>query len=485
MENLKEKTITSFFWKLLERGGNQIVSLIVQIIMARLLTPNDFGLLAILLVIVNIGNILSQSGLGSALVQSSRVSKLDFSTVFWISISTSSMLYLIVFFLAPFIATFYNAPVLEETLRVIALIMPISALSSVLSAFSQRDLNFKKIFKATISATFISGFAGVTAAIIGAGLWSLILQQLIYALTNCIVLFLQTSWRPSLDFSKKIGLKHFRFGWKMLVSTLLETGYDSLSDLLVGRQFGTEKLGFLSQGKKYPVALDSIIGGSIQPVFFAAISRSQNDINAVKNITQRTLKTAFYFVAPIMIFFVLTAEPIVSLILGEQWLPAVPFMQMYCFTSALASFHSTNYQTYNGLGRSDLFLKTKLITVTYGTILLLIACFILQDIYAVTIAYMVSSAISTIVYSFPNRKLINYTYFQQIRDIALPIILAIFAAFIAYFITFINLPNIFTIITQWLVATSIYLLLSKLFRVEEFNYLLNTLNELISKLKAK
>ena len=485
MNSLKDKTISSFFWRLLERGGNQAVALIVQVIMARLLAPSDFGLLAILLVVVNVGNILVQSGLNSALIQTADIHKRDFSTVLWMSLSIAIVLYTLVFILAPYLASFYSSPILESTLRVISLILPIYAVSSVFSAYIQRDLDFKKVFNATVAATFTSGILGIAAAIIGLGLWALVIQQISYALVNCIALGLQAKWKPRFVFEIQSGIKHLKYGWKILIPSLLETGYDSLSDMIVGRQFGTEPLGYLSQGKKYPVALDSMIGGTVQPVMFAAVSRAQKSISDVKSIVKRTLKTSYFFVAPIMMTFALTAEPIVLLLLGEQWLSAVPFMQMYCLTSGLSSFHAINYQTFNGMGRSDLFLKVKLITVSYGVVFLLIACFIVQNIYAVTIAYMAASLISTFVNSFPTKKLIGYSYFEQVRDIAPSIVLATTSVAVASFAAALPLPIILVAILQWIISFTCYFLLSKLFKVEELTYLIATTKEMINKNRTK
>lgn len=481
MDQIKDKAIASFFWKLLERGGNQIVALLVQIVMARLLAPSDFGALAILLVVVNIGNILSQSGLNSSLVQAEKADEVDYSTVLWLSLTISVVLYGAIFACAPLLATLYDLQIIEPALRVISLLLPVSAANAVLVAFNQRILNFKAIFKSTIAATLVSGFLGVASALAGAGLWALIVQQIAYALTNGLTLAFQAKWLPSITFSTSRARAHFRFGWKILVPTLLETGYDSLSDMVVGKQFGATSLGYLSQGKKYPLALDSIISGTLQPVLFSTIARLQDDVSSVKSAAKRTLKTAFFFVFPIMFTFAVSADSIVDFLLGAQWAPAVPFMQLYCITSALASFHSINFQTYNGIGRSDLYLKVKVITVSYGVLLMLFACFIVRDILAVAIAYVVSSVISTFVNSVPTGRLIGYKYFEQLRDIAPFFVISFVSVALAFPIGFFNLPSLPTVAVQWVVSIGAYVSICKLLNLEELDYLLSIVKKRISK----
>lgn len=475
MESLKDKTITAFFWRLFERGGNQCVALIVQIVMARLLAPSDFGLLAIVLVIVNIGNIVVVSGLGNSLVQTQNIDGRDYSTVFWITLSLSIGMYLAVFSVAPYISKLYDATELTGTLRALGVLFPLCAVESVQMAFAQRDLEFKVLFNATIASTIISGCAGIALAFAGAGLWSLVSQQIIYHLVNCLTLCFQTKWAPSFTFDKHAARKHFSFGWKIMLPSLMETAYDSASDLIVGKQFGSTSLGFLSQGKKYPVALDSMVSGTLQPVLLASISRAQTNTSSVKSIAKRALKTSFFFVAPIMCCLALVANPTIELLLGEQWLPATPFLQLFCISSMLSSFHTINYETFNGIGRSDVFLKVKSITVSYGIVFLLIASFFVKDVMAVVVAYALSSIISTAVNAHPNKRLIGYPYAEQLRDIAPSILSSLVSFGIAYPIAGLELGSLPTLLLQASAFLLAYMLLSSIVNREQVGFLRNEL----------
>lgn len=341
LDSLKSATISSLIWKVFEKGGRALVELAVQIVMARILAPAEFGALAIMLVFVNVGNVIVQSGLNTSLVQSDCIDDTDLSTVFWLSFGTSAALFLVVFFAAPAIAKFYMMPQIVWQLRTLGLLLLITAFNSVQVAVVQRELQLRKVFNATVTAVTISGAAGIASAQAGAGLWALVLQQLIYQFANCIVLGFQVRWFPQFIFDCKKARKHFSYGWKLLLSGLLDTSYQSLSDLLIGKQFSALSLGLVSQGKKYPQAIGSLLDGAIQPVMLSAVSRMQDDPTNVKRLVRRALKTSTFLIVPSMTLFAIAAKPIVDIVLGEKWLSCVPFLQMYCFIYALLPIHTT------------------------------------------------------------------------------------------------------------------------------------------------
>lgn len=477
--NLKTQAIVSLVWKLFERGGRAIVELVVQIIMARLLFPEQFGALAIMLVFINLGNVVVQSGLNTALVQSPNIDERDCSTVFWLSITVSVALFFIVFFAAPTVAAFYRMPYIEWPLRILALILLINAFNSVQVAIIQRALDFRKVFNATLVSVAVSGVLGVACALAKLGLWALVVQQLSYQLMNCIVLACQVRWRPRAVFDASRAKGLFSFGWKILVSGLLDQGYQSLSDLVIGKQFSASSLGLVSQGKKYPQAIGSMLDGAIQPVMLSAIAHVQDDVAYVKRLVRRAFKTSTYLVVPCMTLFAVVAEPVVRLLLGERWLPAVPFLQMYCFIYALLPIHTSNLQALNGVGRSDLFLKLELIKKAYGIAFVLVGAFIFQNVYILVGGYMLSSVISTFVNAWPNRKVIGYSYLEQVKDICPAFLLAAVSAGIAIPVGMLALPDIGTILLQAAVMAAAYLGFSKLFKVEALDYLLATAKEVV------
>ena len=478
--SFSSSVVSSLLWKLFERGGKAAVELVVQIVMARLLAPDAFGALAIMFVFINTGNVIVQSGLNTALVQSQNMDYRDCSTVFWLSFGISVSLYIVVFAAAPAIAEFYAMPSVVLPLRALALILVINAFNSVQVAIVQRTLEFRKIFNATIASVTVSGILGIGSAILGAGLWALVIQQLVCQLSNCIALALQVKWRPRWYFDISRARKLFAFGWKLLVSGLLDQGYQSLSDLVIGKQFSTSSLGFVSQGKRYPQAIGSLLDGAIQPVMLSAVAHVQGDIDYVKRLVRRALKTSSYLIVPSMTLFSVVAEPIVRLLLGEQWLPAVPFLQMYCVIYMLLPIHTSNLQALNGMGRSDLFLKLELIKKAYGIVFILLGAFVFRDVYILVGSYILSAVISTFVNAWPNRKVIGYSYIEQIKDICPAFLLAAVSAAVAFPVGMVlALPDIATIILQAVVMAACYLGLSKLFKVEALEYLLATAKEVV------
>jgi O-antigen/teichoic acid export membrane protein len=278
----------------------------------------------------------------------------------------------------------------------------------------------------------------------------------------------------------KRARKLFSFGWKLLASALLDTGYRGLSDLIIGKQFTTTALGFVSQGKKYPQALGALFDGSIQPVMLSAISKVQGNPAHVKSLTRRAIKTSTFVIAPAMVCLAVVAEPLVGLILGEQWLPCVPFLRMYCFTSALLPIHTSNLQTLNGIGRSDLFLKLEVIKKGYGVPILCFTAFVLNDIYAIVIGYMISGVIGTIVNSWPNKRTIGYSYSEQIKDIFPAFLFSVIAGSVAYLVGMFPLIDVALIVLQVAVMIGIYLGASMIFKLEAFIYLKETVKEIIN-----
>lgn len=476
--SFKLSTIKSLFWKLFEQGGTAVVTLLIQVVLARLLSPDEFGMLAIMLVFVNVGNVIVQSGLNTAIIQAPDATERDYSTVFWMSLTVSAVLYAAVFLAAPAVAAFYGMPAAVTPLRVLVLVLVVNAYNSIQEAIVARNLEFQKTFRATITAGVVSGATGVAVALAGGGIWALVLQQLVQQACKCLVLALQVPWKPQLVFDPGRAAALFRFGWKLLASGILEQGYQSLSDLMIGKVFTSADLGYVSQGKKYPYSLGCLLDGAIQPVMLSAVSRVQDDLSYVKRLARRALKTSTFIVMPAMALFAVAAEPIVRLVLGEAWLPSVPFLQMYCFVYALLPIHTTNLQVLNGMGRSDLFLRLEVVKKAIGVAVLAVTVFVLRDLHLIVAGYMLVGVVSTFVNAAPNRRVIGYAYHEQVRDILPALALSAVAAGAAWTVSLLDLSDLATIALQMVVMALAYLGIAALLRVEELSYLLGTAREL-------
>lgn len=473
--SLKRQTITSLLWKLFEQGGAAAITLLVQIVMARLLAPAEFGLLAIMLVFVNVGNVIVQSGLNTAIIQGADVTDDDCSTVFWMCFATSLLLYIAVFIAAPAIADFYQMPLIIWPLRALTLIFFINAYNSIQEAIVARNLQFNKTFRATVTAGVVSGCTGIAAAVFGFGLWALVVQQLMYQLCKCIVLAIQVPWKPRfvMDFSR--GRHMVAFGWKLLVSGLLDQGYQSISDLIIGKLFSDVDLGLVSQGKKYPQALGVTLDGAIQPVMLSAVAHVQQSKEEVKRLARRALKTSTFLIVPAMTLFAVVARPLVLILLGEQWLLCVPYLQMYCMVYALLPIHTTNLQVLNGVGRSDLFLCLEVVKVAVSLVILGFTAFVFHDLYAIVAGYVLNGVICTFINAFPSKRVIGYSYLEQLVDICPSFLLSLASGLLVYQLHLLGLAAAPTVLVQIIAMLIVYVAGSWLLRIEAFMYLLRTI----------
>ena len=482
---MKSRTIRSLFWKLFEQGGSSVIQLVVQVVMAKILSPDEFGLLAIMVVFVNIGNVIVQSGLNTAIVQAPDTTERDYSTVFWMSLCLSMLLYLGIFLGAPAVADFYDAPAIIWPLRGLTLVLIINAYNAIQEAIVARNLEFQKTFRATVAAALVSGTGGITSALAGFGIWALVIQQLLFQLCKSVVLAIQVPWKPRLEFDPRRAVVLFRFGWKLLASGLLDQGYQSLSSLLIGRVFTKADLGFVDQGKRYPQALGLILDGSIQPVMLSAVSRVQDDLARVKALARRGLKTSTFLIVPAMGAFALVARPLVVALLGEKWLPSVPFLQCYCIVYMLLPIHTTNLQVLNGVGRSDLFLRLEVVKKVVGLVVLLFTTFVIRNLYAIVGSYILVGIISTFINAYPNKRVIGYSYPEQLRDIAPAFLLAAVSAALAYPLVFTGLEGMLLAIAQTFAMAVAYLALAWVLRVEALHYLVNTLLEALRRRRGQ
>ena len=480
MSSIKEAAVTSLLWKLFERGGNAVVQMVVQVVMARLLAPEQFGALAVMLVFVNLGNVVVQSGLNTALIQSPEADEADFSTVFWMSLAVSAALYAAIFLAAPWVAAFYGMPGIVWPLRALGLLLVVNAYNAVQVAKVTRDLQMRKVFRATMASVAVSAATGIGSALAGAELWALVAQQLSYQAVNCAALALQVDWRPRAVFRADRARELFGFGWRLLASGLLDQGYQSLADLVVGKRFSPVQLGLVSQGKKYPQAIGSMLDGAIQPVMLSAVSRVQDDRARVKRLVRRALKTSTFLIAPAMTLFACLAPSLVPALLGPQWGEAVPFMQVYCVVYALLPIHTTNLQALNGMGRSDLFLKLELVKKAYGIAALLFCALVLSDVRALVMSYLATGVVSTFVNALPNKRVIGYSYAEQVRDIAPAFLLSAAAYLAAGLVGSAGIGAWATVLAQAGAFALVYLGLAAALRLETLTYLLRTARGLVS-----
>ena len=307
-----ENVVKGFIWRFAERCGAQLVSFIVSIVLARLLVPEDYGTIALVTVFTVILQVFVDSGLGTALIQKKDADDLDFSSVFYFNFVVCLVLYAGMFMAAPYIAKFYDDISLTPVIRVLSLTIVISGVKGIQQAYVSRNMLFKKFFFSTIGGTIFSAFLGIGMAYVGFGVWALVAQQLSNTMIDTLILWITVKWRPKKMFSWQRLKELLAFGWKLLVSALLDTGYNNLRNLIIGKMYSPTDLAFYNQGDKFPKIIITNINTSIDSVLLPTMSNSQDDRERIKQMTRRAIKTSTYVMAPLMMGLAFCAEPIVS-----------------------------------------------------------------------------------------------------------------------------------------------------------------------------
>lgn len=462
--------ITNFFWRFLERCGAQGVTFIVSIVLARLLDPTVYGTVALVTIFTTIMQVFVDSGMGNALIQKKDADDLDFSSVFYFNMAMCSVLYLIMFFAAPFIASFYRMPELTAIVRVLSFVVVISGVKNVQQAYVSRHLMFKRFFFSTLGGTIGAAVIGIAMAYLGFGVWALVAQMLFNAAVDTTILWITVKWRPKKMFSFQRLKSLFSYGWKLLVSSLIDTVYNDLRQLIIGKKYSSGDLAYYNQGKKFPQLIVTNINTSIDSVLLPTMSKAQDDMAAVRSMTRRAIKTSTFLMMPAMIGLAVCAEPLVQLILTEKWLPCVLFLRIFCITYAFYPIHTANLNAIKAMGRSDLFLKLEIIKKTVGIIAILITMWI--SVQAMAYSFLVTTILNQIINSWPNKKLLNYSYLEQVKDMMPQILLSLGMGAAIYAVSFLHLSASLTLLIQIPLGVLVYWSGSKIFHVESYTYII-------------
>jgi O-antigen/teichoic acid export membrane protein len=446
------------------------VQFLVSIVLARLLAPEDFGLLALIMVFIAIASVFVRSGLKTALVQKKDASSLDFSTVFWLSLTIAAVMYLILFFAAPLIANFYENEKLIPVVRVLGLTLFFGAFNSVQEAYIQKHFLFKKLFFRSLAVIIPSGIFGISLAYFDFGVWALVWQQLVNAFLMCVFMLFMVPWRPAFEFSFAGAKKLFNFSYKLLLSSLLDTAYHNLVNLIIGKFFSPATLGFYNRGQQFPGLIVENVNSSINAVLFPALANVQDNIPQLKQKMRKCIKISCFVIFPLMAILAASAAPTVEFVLGEKWLPCVIFLQIICFVYALRPLHTANLTAINSLGRSDIFLKLEIAKKTMGISAIAIALCFFYTPLALVLSKAITGPIGVFINSFPNKKLLNYGFLEQAKDILPAFIFSIIAGVAVFPISLLAVPNFAIIILQIVLGLLIYLMLAKIFKMESLDY---------------
>lgn len=478
-QNLRSTVISSLLWKFLERAGTQGIQFVVSIVLARMLLPSDYGVVSMILVFTAIANVFIQSGFSTALIQKKNVDELDFSSVFYVSFLVAIICYVILFILSPYIAKFYNMPEITSILRVISLTLFFGAINSIQNAKISNEMKFKKLFFSSLGAIIVSGTTGIALAYLGYGAWALVWQQLSNAIATTIILWFTSGWKPSLKFSFARVKSLFSYGWKILFSGLIDTIYTNIYNLVIGKFYTSQTLGNYNKGEQFPKLIAVNVDGTISSVMLPAYSKEQDNRNKIKNMVRRSIVTSSLLLFPMMFGLAAVSEVVVKILLTDKWLGCVPYMQLLCIVYALYPINSANLQAIKALGKSDYYLKLEIIKKVIGIITLILT--LPYGVFVMTLGQVGVALLSTFVNAFPNKKLLNYNFWEQIRDILPNLLISLFMFVAVYLLKFISINNYLLLFIQVLVGVITYLGLVMIFKLESFDYLIKLLKNKFKK----
>ena len=480
VSSIKKQTITGAFWKFGERALTEEIQFIISIILARILMPDDYGLIALVSIFTVFCDKLIICGFATSLIQKKNADNADFSSVFYFSLVAAILLYTLLFFVAPFIASFYDRfdrDTLIAVIRVSGLSLFLVAFNSVQLAYISKNMLFKRNFWSALGAIIVSGGLGIAMAYNGFGVWSLVAQSMIKTFVGMLILLLTVRWKPDLSFSFTRLQELFSYGWRIFVSSIIKVIYNDIRTLVIGKVYTPADLAFYNRAQILPQLVDSNVTGTIDSVLFPAYSKLQDDKKALVGAMRRAVKTSCYILMPILALMAAVAFPLVRVLLTDKWLTCVPFMQILCFAFMFSPVETENLQSIKAIGRSDIVLRLEIVKRTIGVLLLIIAVPI--GLHAIAWSMVFGNVIAAILNAFPNKKLIGYSFFKQLMDIIPSILMSALVFAVANaFIYFNPEMNVWwQLVGGSCLGVFTYFICSWIFQVETFMYIATLLRK--------
>ncbi len=483
MKISSNKSLSSnMIWHFAEKWGCQIISFLITIVVSRLIDPSSYGVVAIINTFLQIFTVFVDGGLGNALIQKKDADDLDFSIVFYSNLVLCTSIYLILFFAAPYIASYYAMPEITSLLRVSAITILISALQNIQNAYVSKNLMFEKFFFASLTGTIGSGVIGIILALKGYEAWALVISRLFDVVVDTFCMCFLVKWKPQFKFSFERFKSLFDFGSKVLLQKLINRLYNKAYHLVIGKLYSSADLAYYDKGNSITSKIADNTDSVINSVLFPVMANKQDSIEEVKKIAKKSLKINTYVMTPLLVGIIVVCEPMVSVILTDKWLLAVPYIRLFCLINILLPFQTINANVIQSMGKGDLLLKQEFIKKGFGILLLLITLRISP--LAIVIGKLILNCFYVIIDSYPNKKIIDYGMFEQIYDILPNLFISVIMGIIVYVISYLNMSNILILLIQIIVGILIYLLLSILTRNDSYIYLLNLIKKKLIRKKA-
>lgn len=472
-DNDNRFVLSSLIWQFSEKWGCQIINAIITIILARLLDPSTYGVIAIVNAFIAIFNVFIDNGLGNSLIQKKDTDDIDFSSAFFANVLICSFVYLVLFLTAPYIAEYYNIIELASLIRVSGITILISAVKNIQQAYISKNMMFRKFFFASLIGTIGAGFIGVYLAKNGFGVWAIIYSNLFDTIIDTICIWISIKWRPKLVFSFKRLKELYKYGWKLFASAILDRIYNKFYHIFIGKYYSSADLAFYDKGNSLTSKISDNIDSAVNAVLFPSMSLKQDNKEDVKKIAKRALKTNFYVMTPIFVGLFVVCEPLVQIILTKKWLPAVPYIRVFCLINILLPIHTINLSVLKASGRSDVVLKQEIVKKIVGLSILFFT--IKKGPLTILLGKLLSSILSVIINCLPNKRNINYSLREQFLDIIPSVVLSFVMGAIVNLISFANYTPVITLLMQIVTGVILYILLSFVLKNDSFFYIISIL----------
>ena len=480
-ESIKSKAVKGVGWSFADNFFNQGITFVVGLVLARLLTPEEYGLIGIIMIFISVFNSIVDSGFSSALIRKNNVRDEDYNTVFITNMGISAVLFLVMFVCAPLIAEFFNQPLLTPLTQVMSSVLIINAFAIIQRTILIKNVDFKTQTKISLIASVISGVVGIVMATAGYGVWSLVGQQIVRQLINSALLWAWAKWYPKIQFSIQSFKELFGFGWKLLVSGLIDTLWKEIYQVIIGKCYSPDALGQYTRAHQFGAIFSTNLTSIVQRVSYPVLSKIQDDRERLKSGYKRVIKVTMLVTFSCMLGLAAVAKPMIITLIGEQWLPAVPFLQIICLQMMLYPLHAINLNMLQVQGRSDLFLKLEIIKKCIAVGPLLLGIFV--NIYWMLFGSVCNGFIAYYLNAFYSGRFLNYSIKEQIKDILPSFLLAVVMALTVFALSFINLPALPLLLIQVLVGIVMFLILCFITKIDSFIELRNIVQPYINKIR--
>lgn len=478
-ESLRNKTIAAMLWSTVGKFGTLAIQFITNMVLARLLMPEDFGVIGMLTIFIVISEVFIVGGFGQALIQKKNPTHIDYTTVFYWNLVASILIYIILYLCSPSIAHFYNMPNLTSILRVYSLVLIISSFSIVQTTHLQKKLDFKTLSIRNIIAAACGTIVSIYMALSGYGVWSLVASYLINAVASVFLLWGMSSWRPTLEFSWKSFRELFSFGSLMAVSSLVDQFYKEVQGLIIGKWYSAGDLGYYTQAKKLENIPTSSLSQIVSQVTFPVFSKMQDDKTRLKEGVRKCAKSLTYLNFPMCMLLIVIASPLISLLYGDRWEPAVPYFQLLCISGMFYTILTMNNSVIKSLGKSKIFLYVRLIQRFFGIGFIVWGAY--YSVEGLLIGVVASQVFNYLVTTTVNKKLLGYGIIGQIKDIGVALLVSVIVGCLTYTLYWLPFNKYLLMFLQILLYCGLYLAISKILNLAGYRMIMDIISSKLRK----